>query len=127
MEAVRFFVVASIGLALDLTIAWTAVEIFGQSLWVSAAIGFIIVAIANYTCHELWTFRAAARRLSAARAVRYSFTLGITLLTRIGSVAALAIIFGDAQALPILAGAALASFCMHYLLSKRFVFLRVQE
>jgi putative flippase GtrA len=127
MEAARFFIVASIGLALDLAIAWSAAEFFDLPLWIAAAIGFIIAAMANYALHELWTFRSAARSLSAARAVRYSFTLGITLGIRIGSVAALAVIFGDAHTLTVLTGAALASFCIHYLISKHFVFSTIQE
>ncbi len=122
MEVARFFAVAVVGLALDLAVAWSAAQLLGLPLWLAAAIGFAIAAIANYGLHELWTFRSAARRLSAARALRYSFALGITLAIRVSTVAALAAIFGDARALAVLVAGAGVSFCVHYLISKHFVF-----
>lgn len=122
MQVARFFAVAVIGLSLDLAVAWSAAQILGLPLWLATAIGFAIAAIVNYALHELWTFRSASRRLSAARALRYTFVLGITLGTRIGSVAALAAIFGDARALSVLTAGAGLSFCVHYLISKYFVF-----
>jgi putative flippase GtrA len=122
MEAARFFAVAMAGLALDLAVAWSAAHFLGLPLWLAAATGFSVAAIANYALHEMWTFRSRARRLSASRAIRYSFVLLITLGSRVATVALLATFLGDTRALPVLLAGAGVSFCVHYLLSKYFVF-----
>lgn len=122
MEFARFFIVAVAGLALDLAVAWSAARFFGLPLWLSAATGFTVAAIANYTLHELWTFQSAMRRLSAARALRYCTALAMTLGTRVAIVAALAAILSDTLTLPVLIAGAGASFCINYLINKHFVF-----
>lgn len=122
MEPARFLIVAVIGLALDLTVAWSAARLLGLPLWLCAAIGFTVAAIANYVLHELWTFRSASRRLSVTRALRYGYALGITLATRVCSVAALVAMFGDGQALLVLIVGSGISFIAHYLISKHLVF-----
>lgn len=126
MEAVRFFGVTFLGLVLDMTVAWTVARVLVCPLWLAAAVGFSFAAAANYVLHELWTFRTPATggHLSVVRALRYGITLGVTLLVRVGSVAAIVAVLGDSQPLAVLVGGAGISFCVHYFISKKFVFSR---
>lgn len=122
MQLVRFFIVAVAGLVLDLAVAWSAAVLLGLPLWLAAAAGFAVAAAANYTTHELWTFRAGARQLSTVRALRYCIALAATLATRLATVATLAATFGDGAVVPILLASAGVSFCINYLISMHFVF-----
>ena len=88
-EALRFFAVSVAGLVLDLAVAWSAARLFGLPLWLAAATGFAVAAAMNYALHELWTFRAGARQLSAGRALRYGAALAATLAGRVAAVALL--------------------------------------
>lgn len=124
MEAARFFVVSVVGLVLDLGVAWSAARLLGVPLWLAAAAGFVVAAGLNYALHELWTFRSGARQLSVVRALRYGMALVATLAARVASVAALVAVFGDSHALPVLVAGAGISFCVNYLVSKYFVFLK---
>lgn len=121
-ELSRFLTVAVGGFGLDLAVSWWTAEFFGLPLWVAAATGFAVAAVVNYAAHELWTFHNGAQRLSIARASRYGLVLAATLAARAGSVAALAALLGDSWVLPVLLAGAAVSFCVHYLLSKQFVF-----
>lgn len=122
MEAARFLAVALIGLAVDIAVAWSASYYLGLPLWLAAAVGFVIAAALNYALHQLWTFRLGMQRPTAGRVLRYAIALCATLVTRIATVAALAGIFGDTYALPVLIAGAGVSFTVNYLLSKHFVF-----
>lgn len=122
IEAARFFAVAIAGLVLDLAVAWSAVRLLGLPLWLAAAVGFAVGAGVNYALHELWTFREGARRLSAGRALRYGAALAATLGSRVGTVAVLATLVGDAYPLPVLLAGAGVSFLVNYLISKHFIF-----
>ncbi|KLE32338.1 GtrA family protein [Aurantiacibacter luteus] len=122
IEAARFFVVASIGLTLDLAVAWCAARLLGTPLWLAAVAGFAIAATMNYAAHELWTFRKGARRLSRGRALRYAASLMVTLSARVVTVATLAALVSNKHALPVLLAGAGVSFFVNYATSKRFVF-----
>ena len=122
IEAARFFAVAVAGLALDLAVAWSAARLLGLPLWLASATGFALAAAANYAAHELWTFRAGARQISAGRALRYALALVATLIARVTTVAVLASMFGDDLMLPVLLAGAGVSFCVNYLASKYLVF-----
>ena len=122
IEAARFFAVAVAGLALDLTVAWSAARLLDLPLWLASASGFALAAAANYAAHELWTFRAGARQLSTVRALWYGLALIATLIVRVTTVAVLAGMFGDGLMLLVLLAGAGVSFCVNYLASKYLVF-----
>lgn len=122
MEATRFLTVAVVGLIVDLTVAWSAARFLNMPLWLATVAGFAVAAALNYALHELWTFRAGARRLSAGRALRYGVALAATLSARVATVAMLAAILGNTFALPVLVAGAGVSFCVNYMISKHFVF-----
>jgi putative flippase GtrA len=125
-ELVRFTGVAVAGLCVDLGLAWTLAEGAGLALTVSAAAGFAAGAAFNYLLHEVWTFRAGARRLSAARAMRYAGALGLTLAARLAAVAALeGVMSGPGAGISILGLAAGVSFGVNYLASRFLVFRAV--
>lgn len=121
-EIFRFFLVAVIGLVVDIAVA------YGSSLWLdiplalAAAFGFACGACVNYALHELWTFRTGARRLSAVRASKYALALGTTLTVRLVAVAVLPLLLGQAHDLTILVLATGVSFGVNYLVSKFMVF-----
>lgn len=122
MEAARFLAVAVLGLIIDLAVAWSAARFLGMPLWLAAALGFVVAASLNYVLHELWTFRDGPQKLSTGRSARYAIALAATLGVRVAVVALLALMFGNAYALPVLVAGAGASFCVNYVLSKYFVF-----
>jgi len=111
---------------LDLAVAWGATIIFGLPLWLSAIVGFVVAAMANYLLHEFWTFRSPKNRPSSLRAIRYTLVLAGTLVVRIIVVAILAEIAGDSHALLVLMAGASVSFCVHYLVSKHLVFQKIE-
>ena len=122
MEAARFFAVAVAGLVLDVAVAWSAARLLGLPLWLAAATGFAVAAAMNYVLHELYPFRHGARRLSAVRVLRYAMALAATMIARVATVAALAAVVGEGQALLVLLAGASVSFGVNFLISKFFVF-----
>jgi putative flippase GtrA len=122
MEATRFLAVAVAGLIVDLAVAWSAAHFLDMPLWLAAVAGFAVAATFNYALHELWTFRAGARRLSAGRALRYAVALAATLSARVATVALLDAKLAGTVALPVLVAGAGVSFCVNYFISKHFVF-----
>lgn len=124
MALVRFFVVALGGLVLDLAVAYTLAQSFGVPLWIAAAIGFVVAAVANYTAHELWTFRHDESQLTVKRAAHYLGSSLAALLTRILVVAVLSALIGTTHALIILIIGAGVSFFVNFAISKMFVFNR---
>ncbi|SFT11664.1 Putative flippase GtrA (transmembrane translocase of bactoprenol-linked glucose) [Sulfitobacter marinus] len=127
MEAARFFAVALAGLMLDLALAWVASRVFGLPLWMAALLGLVTAAGANYIAHELWTFQNASRKLSIKRAFRYGLGLTATVGTRVGTVAILAILFGEEHALAVLVAGACVSYLVNFLISKYFVFRKIPD
>lgn len=79
----RFFVVAAVGVLLDITLAWLLVRYVGLSLTPAAACGFITAAVANYFMHETWTFSRAGQAISLKRAWQYLTMQGLTLVIRL--------------------------------------------
>jgi putative flippase GtrA len=122
MEAGRFTIVAVVGLAVDLAIAWVAASVMQWPLWLATAVGFAIAAALNYFLHELWTFRHGKVQMSLGRALRYAAALILTLAVRIGTVALIVKVIGDSQTLLVLVFGFCASFAANFLFSKHFVF-----
>lgn len=122
-EFARFLAVAVVGLGLDLALSWTLAEPFGLPLGRAATLGFAAAAVLNYVLHELWTFRAGARRISAARGAKYLGALGLTLAVRLAALWILARLFPpEGWTLAILALATGVSFIANYAASKVLVF-----
>jgi putative flippase GtrA len=121
-ELLRFTVVAVIGLAVDLTLAYGTHVLLGLPLTLAAALGFAAGAGVNYALHELWTFQAGAQGLSPRRALKYFLSLGATLAVRLVCVALLEWLLGPEQAFAALALATGLSFGVNYLFSKFMVF-----
>lgn len=119
---VRFGLVAVVGLAIDLTTAWSLATFAGAPLPLAATIGFAVASAVNYVLHEYWTFGQGS--VSGRRGSLYALTLLATLAARVGCVAAL-----ERTALPdprdrlaVLILATGVSFVVNYLLSRHLVF-----
>jgi len=123
-QFLRFKLVTLLGLALDLTLAYSVRQALGWPLPLCAAIGFAAGAIFNYLAHEYWTFvNRVAGGLSARRFGRYILTVSVTLIIRIALVAAGAMIpFMAGHDLAVLVAAAGISFIVHFLLARSFAF-----
>lgn len=121
-EMLRFFAVTVAGVVLDIAIAYALHTFAGVPLAVSAMIGFVCAACANYVAHQLWSFREGPRQLSWPRAAKYAGVAGVTLAARVGVVAMLAAWSQGAFALLILICGAGVSFFVNFTLSKLFVF-----
>lgn len=122
IESVRFLAVATLGLILDLALAWSVAHFLALPLWLAALAGFMMAAVANYVLHEVWTFQNGARKISAWRSVLYVCGLTVAAVSRLAAVLILTAIIPSAPALFILAMAASASFAVSFLVSKHFVF-----
>lgn len=123
-DVVRFGIVSVLGLALDLSLAWTLATIGGVPLPAAATAGFLAGAVSNYVLHARWTFGSADRKLTAALGGRYALSLAATLAARVVSVAALERLTppGADSNLLVLMSATGVSFLVNFLLSKYLVF-----
>ncbi|WP_017665050.1 GtrA family protein [Porphyrobacter sp. AAP82] len=119
-ELVRFFAVTVLGVILDLAIAFALHRWAGVPLWLAAASGFAVAALANYVIHQTWSFRNGA--LSLRRAGLYAGVALATLGVRVGIVALLDRALPGAWPLAILVAGAGVSFSVNFVLSKRIVF-----
>ena len=124
MEAVRFTLVATGGVILDLSVAYALAVGFGLPLWLAATAGFVVAALVNYITHELWTFSAAGSRVSARRAVQYLSASALTLVARLLIVLLFRGWFRSTAVLPILIAAASVSFLVNFAVSKYIIFKR---
>ena len=121
MEMVRFFLVSALGFLIDISIAYGLAVFVGLPLWAAATLGFLIAALANYTFHEVWTFRAAELNLSVLRSIKYLAVSLFTLLSRIIIVITLKTALPD-RVLLVLICAAAVSLLVNFVLSKFVVF-----
>lgn len=121
-EMLRFLLVTVFGVLLDIAIAYALHELAGVPLALSAVVGFVCAASANYVLHQLWSFQRGVRKLSLVRAAKYAAVAAITLVARVAVVAALAAYFEGQFALLILICGAGVSFFVNFTLSKLFVF-----
>ncbi|WP_096788075.1 GtrA family protein [Rhodobacter sp. CZR27] len=127
-DLLRFGVVSVLGLGLDLAVAWGLAVLAGLALPFAAVCGFVAGAALNYVLHHFWTFRSAAPRAAgdghARRLLRYGAGLGLTLASRVATVAVLErVLFpSEGEELAALAGGTAVSFVVNYLSSRHFVF-----
>ncbi|MDP4604967.1 MAG: GtrA family protein [Erythrobacter sp.] len=126
-ELARFFAVTVLGVVIDIAIAYALATQFGVPLWLAATIGFVTAAGCNYIAHQLWSFRAGPRALSAVRAAKYAGAALMTLAVRVAIVALLDRVLADDLSLAILICGAGGSFFMNFALSKFFVFAAQPE
>ena len=124
MEALRFTTVAVLGVAVDIAIAYSLAQFFAVPLWVAAVFGFFVAALANYTAHELWTFRSTASRFSLKRASQYVVASAATLAVRLAVILLLGRWIAADYNLVVLIVATIVSFTLNFILSKCFVFYR---
>ncbi|PTE19718.1 GtrA family protein, partial [Cereibacter changlensis JA139] len=61
-ELLRFGLVSTLGLGVDLLVAYGLAALLEISLPLAALAGFLAGAALNYALHHLWTFRAVPRR-----------------------------------------------------------------
>lgn len=122
-DLARFGLVSALGVAVDLSVAWTLSYLLGVPLAIAATIGFTVAALLNYALHERWTF-GGGNGLSALRGGLYLLTAGVALATRLAAVVALQAMFslGRGQELVALVPAVGLSFSVNYLLSKYGIF-----
>lgn len=119
---IRFFAVTVAGVVIDIAVAYGLATALGVRLWLAASIGFGVAAGFNYVAHQLWSFRAGERALSAERAAKYGGAALAVLAVRVAVVAALDRLLGGDLALLILIGGAGVSFFVNFALSKFIVF-----
>lgn len=83
-QLVRFFLVASSGLVVDIGVAWWIIVSTGASDPVAAASGLFAGMVFNYFLHLKWTFKEANQQASVLQFAKFSGTVLITLIIRIG-------------------------------------------
>lgn len=122
-EFVRFVTVAVAGLLIDLAVAWTLSTQFEIALWFSAATGLLVAAVFNYVVHEMWTFRAGRRSISAHRAIKYFLSVAVVMILRVAIVEFLNnLLGGDGIELFILTFSTIITFFFSYFFSKLAIF-----
>ena len=123
-ELLRFGLVSTLGLGVDLSVAYGLAALLEISLPLAALAGFLAGAALNYALHHLWTFRAVSPGAGddhARRMLRYAAGLALTLAVRVAAVALLERLLPGRE-LAALAGGTVVSFVVNYLSSKHFVF-----
>lgn len=127
-EMMRFAAVIVAGLAVDLTTAFAVAAAVGTPVAVGAAAGFLVGALFNYVCHELWTFREEGRSLSPNRASLYLISAVLVLCVRVLVASALSPwAASPSSRFAVLIVAAGVSFVMNYLLSRFMVYRRASS
>jgi len=127
MEALRFTTVAVLGVVIDIAISYSLAQFFVFPLWAAAIIGFFIAALANYTAHELWTFRSTGLRFSLKRASQYVLASAATLAVRLAVIVLLGRWVGADYNFLVLVVATGVSFIINFILIKFFVFYRQHD
>ncbi len=82
-ELIRFFLVASLGLAVDIGVAWWLIVSIGSSDPIAAAAGLLAGMIFNYFLHLNWTFKDTRKKATIVQFMKYTGTVLFTLLIRI--------------------------------------------
>lgn len=123
-QARAFFVVALLGLVVDVGIAWLLTARLGWPLAFSAVCGFAVATCLNYLMNLRWTFRATGTTCSLSGLAQYFLVVGVSLVVRILAIEILRHLLPDRfQIVPlILVLAAGLSFVVSFILSRRFVF-----
>lgn len=125
-EALRYGVIVTLGLAVDLATA-RALAGAGLPLEAAAAIGVGAGAVVNYLLLERYAFRGPKTGSAMTRPLRYLGALAITMLIRSGAVWALeAALPAGTAPLVILGGGVGVSFAANFALSKYWVFRRAE-
>ena len=81
-EILRFLLVASAGLVIDITVASVAVLYGGLADIPAAAIGLGAGMVFNYVLHLLWTFRGHSHKASLRHFLRFATGVAATLVVR---------------------------------------------
>lgn len=122
-EIVRFFTVASIGLAIDILVGSILIMVFGLADIPASAIGLFCGMISNYFMHLSWTFETAAKASLRHFAV---FSLGVAVTLAIRAIALWALEASGWQevlAPPVrLSLVAALAFVVSYAINRRLVF-----
>lgn len=119
-----YFVVALVGLVLDLAVSWGLNAAFGLALPLAATCGFAAATALNFILNRIWTFVDRNIPLTLHGFMRHVVSVLASLGVRLGCVVALQ------QALPaslqhapiILVLSAGLSFVANYILASRWVF-----
>lgn len=82
-QLIRFFVVALIGLAIDIAVAWWCIVTFDCSDPVAAAFGLFAGMVFNYFAHLKWTFRDYSQSATLIQFTKFAGTVSLTLLIRV--------------------------------------------
>ncbi|MET3130005.1 putative flippase GtrA [Oxalobacteraceae bacterium GrIS 1.11] len=74
-QFLRFAAVGASGTAVQYSVLWTGVELFGSSAAVASGLGYILGAVVNYLLNYFFTFQSAKSHGEAA--AKYFTLLGI--------------------------------------------------
>lgn len=121
-QFVRFLIVASLGLLVDVGIALGLTAWLGAPLLIASGTGFLVAACFNYVLLELWSFRREASALSFRRLTMYLLSVGFALIVRLALVS-ISDFFLESDLQSIIIGAT-ASIIVNYFFSSRLIFLK---
>ena len=125
-EPVRFFIVALLGLGIDIGIAWALIAFLGTGDALAAITGFSVATVVNYLAHQFWTFGESGQGASLSRFAGFVGVVLVTLTVRLATLHLLApMLPGSGINAPLRLGlAAGVSFIVSFLLNKYLVFGR---
>ncbi len=124
-ETLRFLLVALMGFAIDISVVWSLIKLYGVPEQLACVIGFALATAVCFFAHKSWTFRNAPEATLWRFLGYWSVTL-FTLAVRLVLFARLGEAFTrDELPIPIrLAIAGGVAFVLAYLLSNKLVFSR---
>lgn len=120
-KAFRYGIVVLLGFCIDFTLSMALFQIFGLTLQICAAIGFINALLFNYILFEHWVFRREGSGVSVLRFTQTSLSAAVAMTVRMGVITFLGLFVGRTflGAAATFFASASASFLVNYFFLQR--------
>lgn len=82
MDSLRFFIIAILGMLIDMLITYSLIFKFSFQYHYSLLIGLFVASCINYFFHEFWTFSNSHKNFSFNRISLYLLSVFLVLTTR---------------------------------------------
>ena len=121
---VRFNAVGALGVAVQLTVLWVLVDLWGVAYTLATALAVAMAVLHNFVWHQHWTWgdRHSDGSATALAFVRFAGTNGV--ISIVGNVAIMLVLVDGTGAPPLIANAIAIATCglVNFAMSDLFVF-----
>ena len=121
---VRFNAVGALGVAVQLTVLWVLVDLWGVAYTLATALAVAMAVLHNFVWHQYWTWgdRHSDGSATALAFIRFAGTNGV--ISIVGNVAIMLVLVDVTGAHPLIANAIAIATCglVNFAMSDLFVF-----